>query len=111
MKFWLSQFQAYDRKNSKVIPKKKAAEATSSNPQENSFKTEPAKKPDVIFQLYKGGGDKWVCCIRAAGFAHLMMLERFRPQMQKKTKTLENKKEPLKIAIDCNVKACSMLQI
>ena len=94
MKFWLSQFQAYDRKNSKVIPKKKAAEATS-NPQENSFKTEPAKKPDVIFQLYKGGGDKWVCCVRAAGFAHLMMLERFRPQMQKKPqKTRKQKRAP-----------------
>ena len=36
----------------------------------------------------------------------------FAPEMQKK-RTLENKKEPLKIAIDCNVKlkACSMLQI
>ena len=34
----------------------------------------------------------------------------FAPKMQTKT-ALENKKEPLKIAIDCNVKACSMLQI
>ena len=33
----------------------------------------------------------------------------FAPEMQKRA--LENKKEPLKIAIDCNVKACSMLQI
>ena len=31
------------------------------------------------------------------------------PEMQKTAP--ENKKEPLKIAIDCNVKACSMLQI
>ena len=33
----------------------------------------------------------------------------FAPELQKRT--LENKKEPLKIAIDCNVKACAMLQI
>ena len=33
----------------------------------------------------------------------------FAPEMQKRA--LKNKKEPLKIAIDCNVKACSMLQI
>ena len=33
----------------------------------------------------------------------------FAPEVQKRA--LENKKEPLKIAIDCNVKACSMLQI
>ena len=33
----------------------------------------------------------------------------FAPKMQKRA--LENKKEPLKIAIACNVKACSMLQI
>ena len=34
----------------------------------------------------------------------------FAPKMQKRA--LENyKKKPLKIAIDCNVKACSMLQI
>ena len=32
----------------------------------------------------------------------------FAPEMQKRA--LENKKVPLKIAIDCNVKACSMLQ-
>ena len=40
----------------------------------------------------------------------------FAPEMQKralenKKRALKNKKEPLKIAIDCNVKACSMLQI
>ena len=34
----------------------------------------------------------------------------FAPEMQKK-RALKNKKEPLKIAIDSNVKACSMLQI
>ena len=33
----------------------------------------------------------------------------FAPEMQKKNP--RNKKEPLKIAIDCNVKPCSMLQI
>ena len=34
----------------------------------------------------------------------------FAPEMQ--NRALENKqKEPLKIATDCNVKACSMLQI
>ena len=34
----------------------------------------------------------------------------FAPEMQKK-KPSKFKKEPLKIAIDCNVKVCSMLQI
>ena len=34
----------------------------------------------------------------------------FAPEMQKRALE-EEKKEPLKIAIDCNVKACSMLQI
>ena len=34
----------------------------------------------------------------------------FAPEMQKK-KTSKIKREPLEIAIDCNVKACSMLQI
>ena len=33
----------------------------------------------------------------------------FALEMQKRA--LKNKKEPLKIAKDCNVKACSMLQI
>ena len=33
----------------------------------------------------------------------------FAPEMQKRA--LENKKEPPKITIDCNVKACSMLQM
>ena len=34
----------------------------------------------------------------------------FAPEMQKKEPS-KIKKEPLKIAIDCNVKACLMLQI
>ena len=44
--------------------------------------------------------------------------ERFRrrnvkkePSKKEKKRALENKKEPLKITIDCNVKAYSMLQI
>ena len=35
----------------------------------------------------------------------------FAPVMQKKSPRKKKKKEPLKIAIDSNVKACSMLQI
>ena len=35
----------------------------------------------------------------------------FRPKNAKKSPRKKEKKEPLKIAIDCNVKACSMLQI
>ena len=34
----------------------------------------------------------------------------FAPEMQKRALE-KRKKEPLKIAIDCNEKACSMLQI
>ena len=36
-------------------------------------------------------------------------LDNFAPKMPKRV--FENKREPLKIAIDCNIKACSMLQI
>ena len=43
---------------------------------------------------------KWA----SPGKKYTVALGDFAPEMQKRA--LENKKEPLKIAIDCNVKAC-----